>query len=320
MLLGSTLGLSSSALAQRFPFERSFDIAGGSKLDVSTIRGKIDVVVGEPGRVIVEGTVTVRIGWDAPANAVEIARNLADQAPVERDGMTIRLRPPDDAADRRAVTISYHVRVPRDTEVLAISDSGATTVRGVAGAVSVRTQSGAIDVGELGGTTRIATGSGAVSVQGVGSVLEVTTNSSSLTGRSLNGDVKVRTTSGAVDLNLSGGGAADIETGSSSIRVRGIRGALTATTQSGRVTVDGAPVAPWKVSTGSGSVEMSLGMSSVTIDASSGSGSVRLAGAPVEGTVSKRRIKGAVGGGGPHVAIVSRSGSIRLTVTPPTKQ
>ena len=55
LLLGIafSVGIASPALAQRFPFERSFDVSGPSALDVSTIRGKIDVTVGEPGRVVV---------------------------------------------------------------------------------------------------------------------------------------------------------------------------------------------------------------------------------------------------------------------------
>jgi DUF4097 and DUF4098 domain-containing protein YvlB len=310
--LGTMFVLPSAALAQRFPFERAFDVAAVPTLDVSTLRGKIEVTAGEPGRIVIEGTVTVRTDWDVPANAVELARGVVNQPPVERAGNTVRLRPPADGAERRAVTVSYRVHVPRDTRVAIVTDSGETTVRDISGAVSVQTQSAAIDVSGLGSEVTIKTGSGAVSVDRVGGVLAVTTGSSSVTARSLDGDVSVRTASGAVDLTLSGGGAADVETGSSGIRMAGIRGALTATTNSGRVIVSGAPAAPWRISTGSGSVELSLARSGMTIDATTGSGSIQLAGVSVVGTTSKRSVKGPVGGGGPDVTIKSRSGSIRL--------
>ena len=314
IVLGCTIGVVAPAFAQRLPFERSFDITDGARLDVSTIRGKIDVTVGDPGRVVVAGTVTVRIGWDVPANAADIARKVADQPPIERDGSTIRLRPPADNAHQRAVTVAYQVRVPRDTEVVTVSDSGATTIRDVAGAVSVRTQSGAIELHQLGATASVTTGSGGVSADGVGGALNVTTSSSAFTGRSMNGNVRVRTSSGAVDVGLSGPGDVDIETSSSAIRIAGLRSALRATTQSGRVIVEGAPAGTWKVSTGSGSVELSITAPAITIDATSGSGSVRLDGSHVEGTISKRRLEGTVGGGGTPVTIASRSGSIRLTI------
>jgi hypothetical protein len=317
-MLALTIGLlaatASPAVAQRLPFERTFDVAGAPTIDVSTIRGKIDVSVGEPGRVVVSGAVTVRASWDVPANAIDLARRLAANPPIERDGATIRLRPPSDAADLRAVTINYQVRVPRDTTLVSESDSGATTVRGVGGAVSVRTQSGAIDLSQLGAAATVRTGSGAVTVDGAAGALTVTTSSSAFTGRVLGGDLRVRTGSGAVDAALSGAGDVDIETGSSGIRARGVRGARVAKTRSGRTEIEGAPGKPWDVSTGSGAIAILIRPGTpVTVDAATRSGSVDVDGAAVQGSIEKRRVTGTIGGG-PTVRSVSRSGSIRVTV------
>ena len=187
-IIAFSVGSASPALAQRFPFERSFDVTGPSALDVSTIRGKIEVTAGEPGRIVVVGTATVRVDWNVPANAADLARKVADNPPIQRDGQTVRLRPPSEPAEQRAVTVSYQVRVPPETEVAAASESGATTVRGVTRAVVIRTQSGAIDVMELGGTAVVTSGSGSVTVEGVEGSLTVTTNSSSVTARSVADD------------------------------------------------------------------------------------------------------------------------------------
>jgi Putative adhesin len=287
MLLGIvalTVGSASPALAQRFPFEQSFDVTGPSVLDVSTIRGKIEVTAGEPGRIVVVGTAIVRVDWNVPVNAAELARHVADNPPIQRDGQTVKLRPPSDPTEQRAVTVSYEVRVPPETEVTVASESGATTVRGVAKAVVIRTQSGAIDVMQLGGNAGVISGSGSVTVDGVPGSLTVTTSSSSVTARSVAGDLRVRTKSGAVDAALSGEGDADVETGSSAIRLSGIRGALVAATQSGRVSLQGVPRRDWVVSAGSGSIDIAIGSSMpFTVDASSGSGSVKIIGASVEG-------------------------------------
>src|SRR5262245_14745423 len=105
--VGLSIGSAAPALAQRLPFERTFEIAGESKLDVSTIRGKSDVTAGEPGRVVVSGAVTIRTGTSLPWNALEIAKKVAANPPIERDGSTIRLRPPSGDDERRAVTVSY---------------------------------------------------------------------------------------------------------------------------------------------------------------------------------------------------------------------
>jgi hypothetical protein len=50
------------ALAQRLRFERTFELSEPAILDVSTIRGKIDVSVGDPGRVVITGAVTISTG------------------------------------------------------------------------------------------------------------------------------------------------------------------------------------------------------------------------------------------------------------------
>jgi Toastrack DUF4097 len=303
------------ALAQRFPFERSYDVTGPAMLDVSTVRGKIDVVAGQPGRIVVNGTATVRIDWNVPANAVELAKKVAANPPIERDGQTLKLRSPADAAEQRALTISYQLQVPANTQVLTTSESGATTVGGVSGSVSVRTQSGAIQLERLGGTVDVTTGSGAVTVDDVSGALTAKTGSSAFTGRSLKSGVRVRTQSGAVIAELAGSGDVDVETGSSAIRVSSVRGALRALTESGHITASGAPHGPWTATAGSGSLDITIDSGvHFNVDALSRSGSATVEGASVKGTVTKRQVTGAIGSGGPLVRATSRSGSVKVRV------
>jgi hypothetical protein len=305
--------IATPAWAQRMPFERSFHVAGPTILDVSTDRGKIDVTVGDQDHVVIIGTVTIRVGWDVPANAADLARKVADHPPVEQDGHTVRLRSPADDAERRAVNVSYHVRVPRDTQVRTVSDSGATTVEGVVGSVVVQTQSGSIDLRRLGGPADVKTGSGAVNIDNVAGALTVTTASSAFTGRSLHAGLRVRTGSGAIDAVLAGIGDVDVETASSGIVLRGINGGLTASTQSGKVTVQGTPHRPWSVSTGSSSIDVTMALApGVNVEATSRSGSVKVTGVSLQGSVTKGRAAGTIGGGGPLVRLTSGSGSIRI--------
>ena len=320
-IVALSVGSASPVLAQRFEFERSFDVTGPSALDVSTIRGKIEVTAGEPGRIVIMGTATVRVDWNVPANAAELARHVADTPPIQREGRTVKLRPPSDPAEQRAVTVSYRVRVPPETEVAAASESGATTVRGVAGAVVIRTQSAAIDLMQIAGTAAVTSGSGSVTVDGVAGSLTVTTSSSSVTARAVAGDLRVRTTSGAVDAALTGEGHADIETSSSGIRLSGIRGGVIAGTQSGRVSLQGVPRRDWVASAGSGSIDMATESSTpFTLDAGGGSGSVKVIGGSVQGSVSKRKVVGSIAGGGPLVKLTSRSGSIVVRLTGETER
>ena len=309
------LSSTSSAYAQRFPFDRTVDSGGVAVLDVLTDRGKIEVALGEPGRIVVRGAATVRVGLNVPINAVELARRIAGDPPIDRDGRVLRLRLPRDEAELRATTISYEVEVPPGIEVRTVSESGAIAIRGVTGALTVRTQSAAIDVTRVGGGADITTNSGAVTVDGVGGALTVSTSSSAIKLRALQGNARIRTQSGAVDAAFSGAGNVDVETGSSEIKLRNVRGGLAVVTESGRVTAQGVPTAPWEVSTGSGAVELSTPATALTVDLTNRSGALEVAGGSVQGVVSKRQIAGTIGAGGPRVRVSSRSGSIRLAVS-----
>lgn len=305
----------SAALAQRVPFERTIDISAPATLDVSTVRGKIEVVAGPAGRIVIAGAATVRVGWDVPANAEEIARRVAAAPPIEQAGNTVRLHDPTDRDAQRAVTVSYRVEVPHDTRVQTTSNSGETSIRGVAATVDVRTQSGAIDLGGLSGPVQIVTGSGAVSADDISGPLSVTTTSSAFTGSRLRSSLRAHTQSGNVDATFDGGGDVDVETGSSGITLRGVQRGLVAKTQSGRVIVQGTAAAGWAATTSSSSVSFELTEGQgFEVDAESRSGSVTVIGANVSGSTTKRSAKGVVQGGGPMVRVRSGSGAIRIQV------
>lgn len=302
-----------SAFAQRFAFERTLQVAGPTTLDVSTDRGTIEVVTGPAGRVVVEGAATVRVGWNVPVNAVEIARQVAAAPPIEHDGREVRLRLPSAPDAQRAVTVNYRVQVPPDTEVRIRTDSGVTLISGVAGAVDIRTQSSRVDIDRLAGVVRISTGSGAVTATDIGGALHVTTASSAFNGRGLRSSLRVTTRSGDVSASLEGTGDVNVETGSSAIDLRGVRGGLVVNTKSGQVKVAGTPLDDWTATTGSSAVQLDLdSRAGFRLDAASRSGSVTVSGANVSGSAAKHAVSGTVGGDGPIVRVRTGSGAIRV--------
>ena len=309
LLLASAL----PASAQRVSFERSYTVGATPTLDVTTIRGKIDVSVETADRIVVRGTATVRLGLSSPTEAYELVKRVAANPPIEREGSTLRLRPPAAPEEQRAMTVAYAVSVPRGTVVRTNSDSGETTVAGVNGKVSVRTESASIRVRDLSGDADVTTQSGSVDADSVGGNLDVTTQSSRVSVRNLGAGLRVRTQSGAVEGTFRGPGNVDVGTGSSAIDLVGVNGGLTATSNSGRIRVSGLPTAPWQVTSGSGSFELDFDSNAkLTLDARSGSGSVRVDGSALQGSTSKGAASGTVGGGGPLVRANSRSGSIRV--------
>ena len=311
LLVGMLLAPGPQAVAQTFTFERSFPATASALLDVMTERGKITVRAGTTADVVVVGRVSVRVAWNTPDNAVALARSAANQPPVEHTGDTIRLQIPDDGRTRRAVTMAYEVQVPAGMRVVTHSESGETRVEGVRGVVSVRTQSGAIKLADL-GETQVETGSGAVSIDGAGP-LRVTTSSSGIEAKRISGNLYVRTQSGRVILSVVNEGDVNVETGSSAITIDGLDGGLAVSTRSGRVRVSGNPRRSWRVATGSSAIDAEFSANAaVTLDATSGSGSVEAENLIVSGETDKRRVAGTIGRGGPVVQLTSRSGSIKL--------
>jgi hypothetical protein len=303
------------AAAQRLPFERTIDVMPGTTLDVSTVRGKVNVQSHEMRQIRIEGTVTIRpsAGFTTTGDPMVIARRVADRPRIEVAGNVVRLRPPAEPDELRVLTVSYDVWVPRDTPVVVKSDSGAVDVTGVAGPVSVATESSAITLSRLEGKTDVKTGSGDVKVDRASGGLRVVTQSSAITLRGLSGPLDARTQSGALRASFAGAGSADVETGSSEIQLDGLSGKLTVRTQSGRVNVRGAPTAAWDVTTGSSLIVASFEPSAkFTLDATSSSSSVKVTGVPVDGFAAKERVSGKVGGGGPAVRLASRSGQIHI--------
>jgi hypothetical protein len=303
----------SPAVAQRLPFAWTREVPPDAALDVTTDRGKIDIVAGAAGRIVVTGDVTVRLGWDVPAAALDLARQVAAQPPIALTGSVVTLSDPVDAAARRAVTVRYRVEVPPETKVVSSSQSGETTIGQVRGCVDARTQSGAITLTNLGGGAAVHSGSGAVMVSDIAGNLDMETASSAVTATGVAGNLRVRTGSGAVRAALTGAGLVDVESQSSALMLDGVRGSLRARSGSGHVTVNGAPGDAWDVTAGSGGVTLTFAADAhATIDASSRSGSVVVTGLSLEGQASKQSVSARLAGGGPAVRVSARSGTIRL--------
>ena len=97
------------------PFERSLTVGAAPALEVSTGSGDVTVRAGAGGTIVVKGTVSVSKGSDVPANAAEIAKQVAANPPITRPAMPSRSDTITDETTRKAVSISYEISVPAAT-------------------------------------------------------------------------------------------------------------------------------------------------------------------------------------------------------------
>jgi hypothetical protein len=205
----------------------------------------------------------------------ERVREIAAHPPIEQTGNIIRIGSHHE--NLHNISIDYEIQAPGNAFLEAGSGSGDITVDGV------------------GENAKISTGSGNIHASG------------------LHGGFTVDTGSGNIYAEQTGQGDVKAQTGSGNIELRDLRGGLRAGTGSGDIKVGGTPASDWKLETGSGNVEFWPGSAAITLDASTGSGSVHTDREMMtQGTQDHHHVTGKINGGGPTVRIETGSGDIRV--------
>jgi DUF4097 and DUF4098 domain-containing protein YvlB len=202
-------------------------------------------------------------------------KEIAANPPIEQTGNIIRIG--ERHENFHNISIDYEIRAPANVILNAGSGSGDVTDNGVGENAKLNTGSGTIHASGLHGSFAVGTGSGDIYAEQTGE-----------------GDVKA-------------------ETGSGNIELHDLHGALRAHTGSGDIKVHGTPAAGWRLGTGSGSVEVWSGDAPLTLDAETGSGTVRTDREMLtQGSSDKHHVTGKLNGGGPTVRVETGSGDIRI--------
>ncbi len=202
-------------------------------------------------------------------------REIAAHPPIEQTGNIIRIGARHENLNH--ISIDYEIEAPAD----AYLDAGS--------------------------------GSGNITDDGIGENAKLNTGSGNIHATGLHGGFKVGTGSGDIYAEQTGQGDVKAETGSGNIELKNLRGGLHAETGSGDIKVGGAPTNSWHIGTGSGGVEFWAGDAPLTLDASTGSGTIHTDREMLtQGSSDKHHITGKLNGGGPTVRIETGSGNIRI--------
>jgi DUF4097 and DUF4098 domain-containing protein YvlB len=206
----------------------------------------------------------------------ERARQIAANPPIEQNGNVIRVGQQHEE-HWQGISINYDIQAPAGTVLTATS------------------------------------GSGNIEDEGVGRNAKLQTGSGDITATTLEGPFTVMTGSGNITAEQTGEGDVKAETGSGNIEIKEVHGSFYAQTGSGDIKATGTPSAPWTLQTGSGNIDIGSGSASLTLDASTGSGSVITDHEMVvQGSFDRHHIKGNLNGGGPLVRVQTGSGEIHV--------
>ena len=256
-------------------FDRTLGVSPQADLYVSTGSGRVHVYPGSDSEIHVKAH--VHAGWNAGGDIDERIRRINQNPPIRQSGNEVHIGdvPDQDRALYNNISIDYEISAPK------------------AVALNLHTGSGDIEADNLGRFLKASTGSGSVRAHGVA------------------GPADLHTGSGDIELQESASGDVRASTGSGSIRINGLSGPLNARTGSGDIEANGAITGPSHLQSGSGSIRAHIGHDAhLNVDASTGSGSIHVAG----NTPSDRshHLSTALNGGGPTLEARTGSGDIEI--------
>jgi DUF4097 and DUF4098 domain-containing protein YvlB len=305
LLAGCQMGPSVSG-----SFERSLDVSGPIRVELSNVAGDVSIVGSADGKVHVHGDVRVSgFGFGNPQSRLD---NLVSNPPVELKGDTLRIG--KDSSRLHNVSISYSVEVPRDTEVNSSSVSGSQIVRNVRGPVQASSVSGTVRGKDIGREVRLSSTSGSINAENCGDDVRATSVSGSVTVLNAKGDVLAHSVSGDVHVQ-NPGGRVDTGTSSGSVDVRDANGDVKAHATAGRVTIQGNPMGNsyWDLKTVSGSVDIAVPSSaSFHLSAGAVTGQIRAQIPIMIEEQGKHSLRARMGDGGARVEIHTVSGGIEV--------
>ncbi|MGD8791992.1 MAG: DUF4097 family beta strand repeat-containing protein [Anaerolineae bacterium] len=263
--------------------EQTFDVGAAPNLRIDNFAGSVTVRAGDQGQIRLVAT-------RRASRAADLAR--IQVAVSERDGgLVVETTKPFGLSN---ASVQIEIAAPADTYLDLHTGSGSVDVAGIHGGAVVDTGSGSVTARDLRGTVELHTGSGSVEVRDMDGGLQVDSGSGSLALLGVLGDI-------------------DAFTGSGSIDVRGARGAVHLDTGSGSLDFDGIPQGGCRFETGTGSIVLHLPADlDADVELETGSGTVSLQ-FPVDGTVSRSRVEGIIGGG-QQVSIYAHTGTGNIDV------
>ena len=271
--------------------QRQTPIAAGSTLVAETRFGSVAVT----GADVADCNVVAKIVARAPTE--EEAKHIAEQVKIrlERAGETLKVvADKPHVKQKRSISISYNITVPRQTNVRCGSSYGALALTDLNGTIKGKTSSGSIKAHKIQGPVQLETAYGSVTCRHIsGDNIRLKSSSGSITAEDIQGpahletaygavtckefsggDITLKTSSGKITLLKASFGDCDLQTSYGSITTDGITGNLIKLhSSSGSITVKEASAKTADISTSYGRINCQQ-ITANEIAAKSGSGNI----------------------------------------------
>ena len=259
---------------ERDESNQTFQLTPGARVEVSSIRGDVEISNSDTATAEVQIIRTARSLADLEYHKIEVAH--AGNSLVVRG-----IQEPGRRGQNIQVNHKVILKLPRRIDLSVSSISGPLKVGDVDGQTHVRSISGSANIGNVGGKLQVSSVSGSLEIGNVGAESRV---------RSISGNVRLGQVNGSLDVSSVSGGlnATLVSLSPQGIHIRSVSGSIEIRFKS-EVNAD--------FSAEGISGQVYLDIPNVTRDSDERSSNVRAR----------------IGGGGTRITISSVSGNIRLT-------
>jgi DUF4097 and DUF4098 domain-containing protein YvlB len=255
-------------------FDRTLNVSGPVRLELSNGSGNVDIRGSADGKVHIYGKVTA--GWSVFGSSDKAVQDVVANPPIEQQNNVVRIGKSNGSMFRN-ISIDYKIEVPHDTDIDASVASGGMTINDVRGPVKANSASGYLHIYQIGGDTQVSAASGAIDVSGIAGILHANSASGDVVLADVKGDVSARAASGSIRIS-NPGGRVEASSASGSIEVTGAKNDLKVNAVSGSLNVAGDPSSGryWELKSVSGSVNIRVPQNpSFLLTAETTSGDIR---------------------------------------------
>ena len=295
---------------EREEINQKYELAPGARVEVSSIRGPVEVYDTNSATAEVQIIRTARTRADLEYHKIAVEQTATS--------LVVRgIQEPNHRGEN--VRVNHHVilRVPRRVDLAVSSISGGVRVGDIAGQTSLNSISGSATIGNVAGPLSVHSISGNLTAQNAGAQAVINSVSGSATIGTVGGPLDVRSISG----NLQVGdvsGEARVNSVSGDAHMGLVNGPLTIVSVSGSVktTLSNLGTQGIRINSVSGSVEIALTADvNADFNAESISGQVYLNVPNVirDVQVKSPNVRARIGAGGTPIKVNSVSGNVRLT-------
>ncbi len=180
-------------------FEKTFTVTSPARLNLSNIRGSVEIRPGAEG--VIHVTAVKQTGWGDPKSTeIEMTQEadgtvkVATHYPEAWWGWIIGSFP---------CAVEYTVEAPRSCSLKVHGVSNTATAGGFEGEFDFHSVSGEMTLRDLKGPMKISTVSGKLELEGLTGEMRLNTVSGRITGRRMEGRLHLDTVSGRVELEES---------------------------------------------------------------------------------------------------------------------